>query len=351
MVEKIRVGKREIGPGEPCFVIAEAGVNHNGDIEMAHRLIDAAAESEADAVKFQTFSADRLVTVDAPKAEYQIETTGGGESQYEMLKRLELSPDVHQELMDHCAERDILFLSTPFDEQSANLLNDLHIAAFKIPSGEITNLPFLRYVARFGKPMIISTGMATFSEVNQAVRTVHQAGNGFIAVLHCVSSYPTAPEDVNLRSMEMLRVFKSPVGFSDHTLGIEIPLAAVALGAEIIEKHFTLDRSLPGPDHRASLEPGELAALVTGIRKVEAALGERMKMPRPSEKEVAAVVRKSLVAACDIEEGAKITAEMIAIKRPGTGLSPALYDKVIGRAAKVPISKGTLITKGMVGLK
>jgi N,N'-diacetyllegionaminate synthase len=351
MVEKMLVAGREIGPGEPCFVIAEAGVNHNGDIEMAHRLVDAAVDAGADAVKFQTFSADRLVTVDAPKAEYQIETTGGDESQYAMLKRLELNPDLHQELMDHCRERGILFLSTPFDEQSADLLNDLHIAAFKIPSGEITNLPFLRYVARFGKPMIISTGMSTLFEVKQAVGTVHQAGNGFTAVLHCVSNYPTAPEDVNLRSMEMLRMFRSPVGFSDHTLGIEIPLAAVALGADIVEKHFTLDRDLPGPDHRASLEPDELAAMVAGIRKVEAALGDRLKMPRPSEREVAAVVRKSLIAACDIKEGAKITAEMIAIKRPGTGLSPALYDSVVGRVAKVPIPQGTLISKGMVGLK
>jgi len=345
MVGTISIAGQPVGPGEPCFVIAEAGVNHNGQIEIAHRLIDAAVDAGADAVKFQTFSADRLVTVDAPKAGYQVETTGGDESQYAMLKRLELGPEMHRQLMNHCWDRGILFMSTPFDEQSADLLYNFDVAVFKLPSGEIPNLPFLAYVARFGKPLIVSTGMSTLDEV----RTIRRAGNKQIALLHCVSSYPTAPEDVNLRAMQTMRAaFDLPVGFSDHTPGIEIPLAAAALGACIVEKHFTLDRSQPGPDHRASLEPYELAAMVTGIRKVEAALGDGVKEPRPGELEVAAVVRKSLVAACDIEAGTALTAEMIAIKRPGTGLAPALRDSLVGKTTVVAIPQGTLISREMV---
>ncbi len=349
MVGTISIAGQPVGPGEPCFVIAEAGVNHNGQIEIAHRLIDAAVDAGADAVKFQTFSADRLVTVDAPKAGYQVETTGGDESQYAMLKRLELGPEMHRQLMNHCWDRGILFMSTPFDEQSADLLYNFDVAVFKLPSGEIPNLPFLAYVARFGKPLIVSTGMSTLDEVRTAVQTIRRAGNKQIALLHCVSSYPTAPEDVNLRAMQTMRAaFDLPVGFSDHTPGIEIPLAAAALGACIVEKHFTLDRSQPGPDHRASLEPYELAAMVVGIRKVEAALGDGVKEPRPGELEVAAVVRKSLVAACDIEAGTALTAEMIAIKRPGTGLAPALRDSLVGKTTVVAIPQGTLISREMV---
>ncbi len=349
MVGTISIAGQPVGPGEPCFVIAEAGVNHNGQIEIAHRLIDAAVDAGADAVKFQTFSADRLVTVDAPKAGYQVETTGGDESQYAMLKRLELGPEMHRQLMNHCWDRGILFMSTPFDEQSADLLYNFDVAVFKLPSGEIPNLPFLAYVARFGKPLIVSTGMSTLDEVRTAVQTIRRAGNKQIALLHCVSSYPTAPEDMNLRAMQTMRAaFDLPVGFSDHTPGIEIPLAAAALGACIVEKHFTLDRSLPGPDHRASLEPYELAAMVVGIRKVEAALGDGVKEPRPGELEVAVVVRKSLVAACDIEAGTALTAEMIAIKRPGTGLAPALHDSLVGKTTVVAIPQGTLISREMV---
>jgi N,N'-diacetyllegionaminate synthase len=334
---------------QPCFIIAEAGVNHNGSLETARRLIDAAVQAGADAVKFQTFKADRLVTSEAPKAKYQIHTTDATESQYEMLHRLELSFEAHCELMAYCQEKDILFLSSPFDEESADLLMKLEVAAFKIPSGELTNLPFLDYVARKGKPMIVSTGMAYLGEVEAAVHTIEKAGNQDLVLLHCVSNYPAEPADVNLRAMlTMATAFGVPIGYSDHTLGTEVALAAVAMGACVIEKHFTLDRNLPGPDHRSSLEPIELAAMVQGIRKVESALGHGRKEPVPNEAETTAVARKSLVAARDIAAGTKMTEELMAIKRPGTGMPPFMRPYLVGRTARTDIPAGTLLTLEML---
>lgn len=345
----IDIAGRKVGAGQPCFIIAEAGVNHNGEIEMARRLIDVAVRAGADAVKFQTFKAERLVTPDAPKAEYQSRTTDPGETHFDMIRRLELPRQMHLELMDHCREQGILFLSSPFDEESADLLDDLGVAAFKIPSGEITNLPFLAHVASLGKPMIVSTGMSHLGEVEAAVRTIVAASNNDYVILHCVSNYPADPADVNLRAMHtMAAAFGAPVGYSDHTLGVEIPIAAVALGARVIEKHFTLDRNLPGPDHLASLEPEELAAMVRGIRTVEASLGHGRKVPAASEANTAAVARKSLVAAQDIPPGTTLTEEMVAVKRPGTGLPPAMRPYIVGRSARTTIEAGALLRLEML---
>jgi N,N'-diacetyllegionaminate synthase len=338
-----------VGSGHPCFIVAEAGVNHNGDLATAFQLVDAADQAGADAVKFQTFKAERLVSQNAPKAAYQLETTDASESQYDMLKRLELSPDAHRELMRYCNQHNILFMSSPFDEASADLLEDMGIAAFKIPSGELTNLPFLAHVARYGKPMIVSTGMAYLAEVETAVHTIERAGNHTLVLLHCVSNYPAEPADVNLRAMRTLAAaFGLPVGYSDHTAGVDIALAAVAMGACVIEKHFTLDRDLPGPDHCASLEPAEFGALVRGIRTVEAALGNGRKEPAASEANSAAIGRKSVVAARDISAGTVLTEELIDIKRPGTGLPPSMIPYVVGRTVRATIPAGTLLTLEMV---
>lgn len=331
------------------WIIAEAGVNHNGDLDTARRLVDVAVGAGADAVKFQTFTADKLATRDADKADYQKETTESDESQFEMLRRLELSEKHHRQLVEHCEEQDITFLSTPFDKDSADFLETLDVRLFKIGSGDLTNIPLIKHVARKGRPLIVSTGMSDLSEVEAAVQAVEETGNQQLYLLHCVSEYPTEPSDVHLRSMNTLKTaFGYPVGFSDHTLGIEIPLAATALGAEVIEKHFTLDRSLPGPDHRASLEPDELEALVSGIRKVRQALGNPRKSPTEGEREVARVVRKSIVATTDIEEGQRITEEMIGIRRPGTGLKPAMLDQVVQRVAATDIPEGTLVERKML---
>ena len=348
MVTPIRIANRLIGPGQPCFIIAEAGVNHNGRMDLAKRLIDAAKTAGADAVKFQTFKAERLAGASAPKAAYQLQTTAHDESQQEMLRRLELSEADHRELMAYCAAQDMLFLSTPFEEESADLLERLGVSAFKLPSGELTNLPLLEHVARKGKPMIMSTGMATLAEVETAVRTITARGNDTLVLLHCVSQYPADPSAVNLRAMRtMMDAFSRPVGYSDHTMGIEIALAAVAMGACVIEKHLTLDRTLPGPDQRASLEPDEWAALVRGIRKIEAALGHGRKEPAPGEAETAAVARKSLVAACDIPRGRILSESLIAVKRPGTGLPPSMMQEVIGRVVIKHIPAETVLTMEM----
>jgi N,N'-diacetyllegionaminate synthase len=349
MVTAIEVSNHIIGAGHPCFIIAEAGVNHNGDADVARQLIDAAVQAGADAVKFQTFNAEQLVERDAPKPNYQLQTTSADESQLEMLRRLQLAPEAHRVLLKHCRAKNIVFLSTPFDEASADMLDDLGVPAFKIPSGEITNLSFLSYIARKQKPLIVSTGMAYLGEVETAVRYIEQAGNDQIALLHCVSNYPANPADINLRAMYTLATaFNLPIGYSDHTLGIEVALAAVALGACVIEKHLTLDRKQPGPDHHASLEPAELGALVHGIRIVEAALGNGRKEPAASEANTAAVARKSLIAARDIPAGAMLTEELIALKRPGTGLPPAKRELLIGRTARVTIPAGTLIALDML---
>jgi N,N'-diacetyllegionaminate synthase len=348
-MRKIEIGDYLIGSGHPCFLIAEAGVNHNGSLDFALQLVDIAVRAGADAVKFQTFTAERIVTKDAPKAAYQTETTGSDEGQLEMLKSLELTPDAHRELQAYCSTRGILFLSSPFDEKSADFLEELNIPAFKIPSGEITNLPFLAHIARKGKPLIVSTGMSSLAEVESALAVIRKAGNDDLILLHCVSAYPANAADANLKAMDTMgKAFNVPIGYSDHTLGIEVALAAVALGACVIEKHFTLDRTLPGPDHRASLDPDELKRLVLGVRTVEVALGHGRKEPAHCEAEIAEVSRKSIVTACDVAVGTVITRDAIVMKSPGTGLQPSMLEQVVGRVADQDIAADTIVTLEML---
>jgi len=318
------------------LIIAEAGVNHNGDLALARKLIDVAAEAGADLVKFQTFSADRLVTRTAGKADYQNRTTDSKESQHEMLRRLELTTETHNDLIAHCAARGIGFFSTGFDIESVDLLVGLGQDRFKIPSGEITNLPYLRHIGRMGKPVILSTGMAEMDEIQAAIDALEAAGTprAIITVLHCTTEYPTPMAEVNLRAMlSIQKAFGVEVGYSDHTRGIEVAIAAVALGASVIEKHFTIDRNLPGPDHKASLEPEELKAMVASIRNIEIALGDGIKRRTPSESGNRPVARKSLVASRCIIKGEVFSVENITAKRPGTGISPMRWDAVIDRRA------------------
>ncbi len=350
MVEPVRIGERLVGPGQPCYVIAEAGVNHNGDIALAKRLIEVAREANADAVKFQTFVSEEVISPAAPKAAYQEETTGNSESQLDMVKKLELPPEAFRELQRWCEKVGITFLSTPFDYSSADLLAELRVPAIKIASGEITNTPFLEHLARKSTPLILSTGMSTIDEVGLAIDALRGAGSRDLILLHCVSSYPAAPEEVNLRAMRTMQErFHLPAGFSDHTMGTDVTFAAVALGACVIEKHFTLDRTLPGPDHRASLEPKELAAMVRGIRDIEAALGDGIKRPTTKEVETAKVGRRSLMAACEIPKGAVLTEAMVVARRPGTGLPPSMRARLIGSRANRDIPSGALFTIDMFG--
>ena len=343
MLKKIRIGDRLVGEWELVFIIAEAGVNHNGSVKLAKKLIDTAKDAGADAVKFQTFKAENVVVKDAQKAEYQKETTGKG-NQYEMIKSLELSEEDFRALADYTRKKDILFLSSPFDKESVDLLDELGMPAFKIGSGEITNFPLLRYIAKKGKPIILSTGMSTLGEVDEALNVIKGEGVVDVILLHCVSNYPAKIEDVNLRAMKTLKqAFKIPVGFSDHTLGITASIAAVALGVCIIEKHFTLDRNLPGPDHRASLEPDELKEMVKTIRNVEKALGDAIKRPTTNEEEIKRVARRSIVAKEDILVGTVITEDVLDAKRPGTGIEPKYMERIIGKKAKVNIKKDDII--------
>lgn len=319
------------------LIIAEAGVNHNGDIEMARRLVEVAAQSGADFVKFQTFKAEKLVTHKAAKAFYQVQLGAEGESQFDMLHRLELSFEMHVALIEHCKAQGIRFLSTGFDVESVNLLASLDIPLFKIPSGEITNLPYLQHIGGKRKPIILSTGMANMDEIAAALAVLETAGTPReqITVLHCNTEYPTPMRDVNLLAMQSIReAFGVQVGYSDHTRGIEVPIAALALGATVIEKHFTLDRNLPGPDHQASLEPSELSAMVAAIRNIELALGDGVKRPSPSEAKNIPIARKSLVAACRIRAGELFTLNNLAVKRPGSGVSPMRLNEMLGRVAK-----------------
>ncbi len=319
-----------------ALIIAEAGVNHNGDMQMARQLIDAAAEAGADLVKFQTFRADRLVTTSARKATYQMATTAADESQHEMIRRLELNDAMHDELIAHCHQRKIEFFSTAFDLESLDYLMGLGMPRIKVPSGEITNLPYLRKVGGFGKEVILSTGMSNLGEIEAAIDALEKAGTSreWIIVLHCNTEYPVPMPEVNLRAMRSIgEAFGVKVGFSDHTEGIEIAIAAVALGASVIEKHFTLDRSLPGPDHRASIEPGELGRMIRSIRNVEQAMGDGIKRPSASEEKNRPVVRKSLVASRRIVKGEAFSAENINVKRPGAGISPMHFDEMLGRIA------------------
>ncbi|EMS85304.1 N-acetylneuraminate synthase [Leptospira noguchii] len=329
------------------LIIAEAGVNHNGDLELARKLIDVAANAGADIVKFQTFKSERLVTKSAKKADYQNTTTdNAAESQYEMLKKLELSKENHEKLIQHCKQTGIEFLSTAFDLQSLAFLEQLNLSRYKIPSGEITNLPYLQKIGSSGKPIILSTGMSTLGEIESALLVLETTGakRDEITVLHCNTEYPTPYSDVNLSAMKSIAdAFKIKVGYSDHTSGIEVSVAAVALGASVIEKHFTLDRSLPGPDHKASLEPNELKGMVRSIRNVELSLGDGIKKPSSSEFKNISIARKSIVAASSIKAGEIFTRENLTTKRPGDGISPMRLNEVIGLKAKRDFFEDELI--------
>lgn len=323
------------------IIIAEAGVNHNGSLELALRLVDAAADAGADAVKFQTFQADKLVSLYAPKAEYQKKNTDQHESQLAMMRKLELSYEDHLVLLQRCRERNILFLSTPFDSDSIEFLSGLGMRWFKIPSGELTDFPYLRQVNAKGGDIILSTGMATLDEIAAALKVLD---NCHVTLLHCTTEYPCPPEDVNLRAMQTMKnAFGLPVGYSDHTRGIDIPIAAVALGAVIIEKHFTLSRGMEGPDHKASLEPHELKLMVDGIRSVENALGSGQKLPAPSEQKNINVARRSIVAARPIHKGELFSEENITTKRPGSGISPMRWNEVLGTPAQRDYAEDEII--------
>lgn len=318
------------------FIIAEAGVNHNGSLELAKQLINVAVEAGADAVKFQTFKADKLVSKTAQKADYQKQTTDSSESQYAMIKKLELGADAHHELMAYCKSKKILFLSTPFDHESIDLLHGMGMSIFKIPSGEITNLPYLRHIGSLKKKVILSTGMANLDEIEDALDILIGAGTPKedIIVLHATTEYPCPIDEVNLRAMATIaQVFEVKTGYSDHTKGIEIPIAAAAMGATVIEKHFTLDSSMEGPDHKASLEPHELIAMVKAVRNIEKALGDGIKKASHSEIKNIAVARKSIVASRAIRKGEILSAENLSVKRPGNGISPMRWDEIVGTPA------------------
>lgn len=349
-MSELTIGTRTIGSGHPVYFIAEAGSNHNRDLDTALRLIDVAADAGADAVKFQTFRSEEVISRHAVKAEYQKRTTGGDESQLDMVRALELDAKAHERLVAHCQQRGIQFLSTPFDVPSVALLQRLGVPRLKVPSGEITNPLLLRAVAATGLPLIVSTGMSTLAEVEAALAILAVTWVGRadafasaegqrllqerVTLLHCTTEYPAPFDEINLRAMATMRVaFGLSVGYSDHTPGVSIPVAAVALGASIIEKHFTLDRTLPGPDHVASLEPGELGAMVAGIRATEQALGSGVKVPSPAEMKNLVVARKSLVAARAIRRGEPFTTENLTAKRPGSGISAMRYDEWLGRPA------------------
>lgn len=310
------------------FIIAEAGVNHNGSFELAMQLVDEAVDAGIDCIKFQTFKAENLVNKNAQKAEYQIENTKNNDSQYKMLKDLELSFEDFKQLKNYCDSKKIMFLSTPFDLESADFLNDLNMEIFKVPSGEITNLPYLRKINSFGKKVILSTGMSTLNEIQDALNVLKDCE---VSLLHCTTEYPCPYDNVNMNAMLTIKEhFGLPVGYSDHTQGTEIPVMAVSMGAEIIEKHFTLDKTMEGPDHKASLEPHELKQMVKSIRNVEKAFGSGEKIPQESEKKNIEIARKSIVAKIDIKAGEKFTEENLTVKRPGNGISPMKWDELIG---------------------
>ncbi len=326
-------------------IIAEAGVNHNGNAELAKEMVEQAKGAGADYIKFQTFQPEKLVSRFAQKAEYQKETTRSQESQLDMLKGLALSRKDFQDLAEYCRELEIGFLSTPFDLESIDFLETFEMDFWKLPSGEVTNLPYLERIGRTGKPVVMSTGMCTLEEIGQALEVLNRTGAGAVTLLHCNTQYPTPMEDVNLNGMLTLKQeFSLPVGYSDHTLGIEVPIGAAALGAQVLEKHFTLDKKLEGPDHRASLEPEELKAMIKAVRNMERALGDGAKKPTPSERGNRAVARKSIVAKLSIQKGEVFTEENITVKRPGSGISPMRWYEVLGRAAERDFTEDELIT-------
>lgn len=348
MIKSIKISGKIIAPNKPCFIIAEAGVNHNGSLKLAKKLVDEAKKVGADAVKFQTFKTQELVTKNAKQAKYQ-EKNSPAKSQYEMLKKLELSDTEFKRLLEHCKRKKIIFLSTPFDFGSVKFLYKLGVPAFKIASGDLTNIPLLVHIAQYNKSVILSTGMSTLKEVRDAVNVIYLAGNKKLVLLHCTSNYPTKFEDVNLKAMQtLMKRFQVPVGYSDHTEGIEVAIAAVSLGACVIEKHFTLNKNLPGPDHKASLEPEIFRQMVKAIRNVEKALGNDIKKPTVSEVKIKNVVRKSLVAKKFIPKGEKIKSDMLAIKRPGKGIKPEYVNKIIGWVSRRDIKKDSLIRWKMI---
>ena len=328
-------------------IIAEAGVNHNGSVETARKMVDAAAKANADFVKFQTFTAEALLTEKTKKAEYQKSLTSMEESQYEMIKKLELGRAAHEEIIGYCNRKNIQFLSTAFDHASIDMLDELGVPFNKIPSGEITNLPYLRHIGRMGKPIIMSTGMATLDEVRAAMNVLIDAGlnKNDLTILHCNTEYPTPMNDVNLTVMLTIRdELKVKVGYSDHTLGIEVPIAAVAMGATVIEKHFTLDRTLPGPDHASSLEPEEFKSMVQAIRNIEKAMGDGVKQPSTSERKNISIARKSIVAIKPIKKNEIFSENNLTVKRPGTGISPMEWDSLIGKVSEKNYAKDDLIS-------
>lgn len=331
------------------MIIAEAGVNHNGNIDLAKLLVDAACDSGADVIKFQTFKADHLVSATAAMADYQVRNTEKTMSQLDMLKELELTYEHFETLKDYCELKGIMFLSTPFDDESIDFLDAL-MPIYKIPSGEINNFPYLKRVASKSKPVILSTGMATLADVEKAISALRSVQPDIdITLLHCTTNYPAPFEEVNLRAMSTLGMaFKVNVGYSDHTLGVEIPLAAVAMGAAVIEKHFTLDKSMQGPDHRISLEPSELKSMVNMIRNIECAMGDGIKKPNASEIKIMASVRKSIVAGTKLQIGDTLTSENLVIKRPGTGIPPECWDDVLGKRVNTVVEKDTLMTWNML---
>ncbi len=349
-MHQLFISNKKIGGDEPVFVIAEAGVNHNGSLDLALKLVDAAAEAGADAVKFQTFRAEQVVTVAGKMAGYQKRNLGVGESQLEMLRKLEFREEWYPAVMRRACEKNIIFLSTPHGGfASADLLQGLGVPAFKFGSGDLTNLPLLKYAARFKKPMLVSTGMAMLAETQEAIRAIKKTGNNKIIVFHCTTEYPCPPSEVNLRVLgtfqEKLGVL---VGYSDHTDGPQASLMAATLGACAIEKHFTLDRNMPGPDQKASMEPVLFKAMVEQLKLVSAMLGADIKKPTALEKKYISLVRKSLVSARDIKKGEKFTRDNLAIKRPGTGIPPKDFGRVLGKVANVDISSDSLIGKKMI---
>lgn len=339
-----KIGRHTIGPGNPVFIIAEAGVNHNGDVRIARKLVDTAAKAGADAVKFQTFTAESVASSSAGKAAYQSKNDPRHKSQLEMLESLELSADEFGMLKDYCGKAGVMFLSTPFDIASADLLERLGVEAFKIPSGEITNVQLIRHIARKKKPIILSTGMSNMGEVRNALEIIYSSGNRDVAVLQCTTSYPAAPETLNLSAMRtMAGELGVPTGFSDHSEGILAPIVAVGAGACIIEKHFTLDRKMEGPDHKASIEPAEIAQMVKSIRTAELMLGNGVKSPASGEKEISKLVRRGLFASKDMAKGEKLSAGSIIAKRPMEGIPAERFDDIVGRKLKKDIPAGNSI--------
>jgi N-acetylneuraminate synthase len=344
MKKIIKIGNKIVGEGHPVFIIAEAGVNHNGRLDLAKKLIDVAAKAGVDAVKFQTFNPAKLIIRGVPQAQYQKKNMGNLKDQYQMLDKLKLAREFHPKLKRYSESRGLIFLSTPFSMDDAEFLHQLGLPAFKVGSSDTNNLPYLKKIAKYGKPIILSTGMSDMEEVKLSARTIKSAGNKNIIILQCTTNYPTPFNEANLRVIETIRnELGYLTGYSDHTLGIEVPIAAVALGAVIIEKHFTLDREMSGPDHKTSLEPSELCKMVSSIRNIEKALGSGKKEPFKSELKIAKVAKKSIVAKVMIKRGQIIKEEMLDYKRPGTGISPMLSNKVIGMEAKKDFAPDELL--------